>query len=75
VATPEAIRGAGSTPEASPPGPADRLDLEPDALFQSRSWRIQRLGWLLTLLICVAGLIPWRPDSPGPAAVDAPRGS
>src|SRR5690625_1718489 len=34
-----------------------RLDIEQDARFQQREWRIERVGWVLLTLFIVAGLV------------------
>jgi hypothetical protein len=35
---------------------ADRLELEQDAVFQRREWRIQRVGWVAWAAIVIAAL-------------------
>ncbi len=35
---------------------ADRLELEQDAVFQRREWRIQRIGWVAWAVIVIAAL-------------------
>lgn len=36
---------------------ADGLEVEQDLEFQRRSWAVQRIGWIVMLVIVVAGLV------------------
>lgn len=40
-----------------------RLDIEQDARFQQREWRIERVGWVLLSLFVLAGLLGSGPMS------------